>query len=389
MFLREKDNRHRRRSQRGAIAVLIAVSLPMLVVVAAVAVNVAYMEMVRTQLRISCDSAAKAALVNFGATSSQTTARSVAQTVANNNLVAGAAVTFPAANIVFGNSTRVGSSSVFTFTAAGTPTNSVQVTATVTANLFLKSYLPVATFTTAQTATATRISHDIVLVLDRSASMAFDLTANEFEYPPNTAASGTPLQCYFMPPDPTASRWAALTTAVSAFITTLQARNLDVHLGLVTYSETYSFGNYSAAEATLDVPLTSNYTATMTAMNSYGQGPLLGDTNISAGLTMAQTALTGSLARATADRTIILLTDGVPTEGNLNIASVVQSIRTSSDIVTHVITFSAEAASGSNATMMQDAAADGNGMYFNAPTAAQLQQAFQDIADSLPAVLTD
>ena len=55
--------------------------------------------------------------------------------------------------------------------------------------------------------------------------------------------------------------------------------------------------------------------------------------------------------------------------------------------MTHTITFGAEASSGSAQVLMQTAAQDGNGLYFNAPTRGQLQTAFQTIADSLPAVL--
>ena len=61
----EPHERHR----DAAVATLVAVSLPVLVLLAAIAVNVAYMELVRTLLRISCDSAAKAALVRLGAAS--------------------------------------------------------------------------------------------------------------------------------------------------------------------------------------------------------------------------------------------------------------------------------------------------------------------------------
>ena len=53
----------------------------------------------------------------------------------------------------------------------------------------------------------------------------------------------------------------------------------------------------------------------------------------------------------------------------------------------HTITFSAEAGTPTAQAAMQGAAANGNGMYFYAPTAGQLQAAFQTIADSLPAVL--
>jgi Mg-chelatase subunit ChlD len=361
--------------------------LPFLVLLAAFAVNVAYMELTRTQLRIACDSAAKAALVNFGATQSQATACTFANTVAANNPVAGQAVTFSSTNIRFGNSTKNGG--VYVFALAGTPTNSVQVTGTVTPNLMIGAYMPVGTFTAQQVSVATRISHDIVLVLDRSASMAFDLSANEFVYPPDVSTNATMLQCYFLPPSTTASRWAALTAAVNSFISVLQARNLDVHVALVTYADAYTFGNYSVTQASLDVQLTSNLSSITTAMNVWGQKPLLGNTDIEAGLSLAQGELTSTRARTCADRTIILLTDGVATSGNLDIPSLVLADRQNSNIVTQVITFGGEANSGTVQTQMQNAAQNGNGVFYPAPTAAQLQQAFIDIADSLPAVLTD
>ena len=55
--------------------------------------------------------------------------------------------------------------------------------------------------------------------------------------------------------------------------------------------------------------------------------------------------------------------------------------------MTHVITFGGQASSGTVQTAMQNAANSGNGNFYTAPTAATLTQAFQDIADSLPAVL--
>ena len=149
--------------------------------------------------------------------------------------------------------------------------NSSRVTGTVTPSLFMTSFLPVNSFSTTQVSLTTRVSHDIVLVLDRSASMAFDLSANEFSYPADVSAGKNPLQIYFTPPSATASRWKALTDAVNSFVTVLQARNLDVHVGLVTYSETYSFGTYACTEASLDVQPTSNLSSITTAMNTWGQ----------------------------------------------------------------------------------------------------------------------
>jgi Flp pilus assembly protein TadG len=386
MHLHLNHSGTRRSSRRGTITVLVAFSIAVLLVLAVFAINVAYMQNVREQLRIACDSAAKAALVNYGATQNQSTAKAFAQSVSNNNLVAGQSLQIPAANIVFGNATA-GGNGVYTFTAGGTPTNAAQVTANTTPSLLMSKFLPVSTFSPTQVSLTTRVSHDICLVLDRSGSMAFDLTSSEFSYPPDVSAGKNPLQIYFSPPSSTASRWQALTVAVNNFVNTLQARNLDVHVALVTYAEAYTFGTYSSTQASLDVDLTSNYNQIVTGMNAWGQQPLIGNTNIEAGLAMGEGELTGPRARATADRTIILLTDGVPTSGNTNIASLTLADRQTSNIVTHVITFGGEAASGSYQTSMMNAASNGNGMFFNAPTAAQLTQAFQTIADSLPAVL--
>ena len=367
---------------------MIAISLPMLVIMAGFAINLAYMELVRSQLRISCDSAAKAALVNYGATQSQSTARTFAGTVSAYNLVANQTLTLSSSNFTFGNSTK-SSSGTYLFTSGGTPTNSVQVTGTVNPPLLLAALLPISSFSTSQVSTATRISHDIVLVLDRSASMAFDQSADEFVYPSDVSSQGTVLQCYFMPPSATASRWAALSSAVASFVSTLQARNLDVHVALVTFSESYTFGSYSAVESSLDVPLTGSLSLITSAMTNWNQQVLLGDTNISAGLTTAQTELTGTRARSVADRTVILFTDGVATSESADVPTTVQGLCQNSQIVTHVITFGLEASSGTAQTSMQSAAQKGNGMYFNAPSTTALQTAFQTIADSLPAVYTN
>ncbi len=375
-----------RSTRRGAIAALVAVLLPVLLVMVGFGINVAYMELTRTQLRISCDAAAKAALVNFGATQQQASACALGQSVSAANPVGGQPLVIPSGNFVFGNAAKNPLTGVYTFTPGLAPMNSVQVTGAITLPHLFASFLPSASFTLDQVSVTSRVSHDIVLVLDRSASMAFDLSNNEFSYP-SDRSTFTQLQNYFTPPSPTGSRWYELTQAVNLFIGVLQSRNLDAHVALVTYAENYALGNYSATEASLDVPLSGVYSLIPAAMDVWGQKPLLGDTNISAGLAMAQAELTGPLARVTANRTIILLTDGVATTGNLDIPGLTLSDRTGSEIITHVITFGGEASTGSVATSMQGAAQNGNGMYFNAPTAAQLQQAFQEIADSLPAVL--
>ncbi|HEY5312358.1 MAG TPA: pilus assembly protein TadG-related protein, partial [Pirellulales bacterium] len=365
------------RPRRGAIAVLVALAIPVLLILSAFAMNVAYMQMVREQLRVTCDASAKAALVNYGTYNSQSTAISNAQTVANLNLVAGSPLAISTGDVVFGNATQ-GGSGVYAFTAGGTPVNAVQLTGTVKPSLFMTAFLPITKFQTTQVSTATRVAHDICLVLDRSASMAFDLSSNEYEYPTYLATPAAPtpvassgsnaLALYFTPPSSyssTPSRWYELNAAVTSFISTLTSRNLDVHVALVTYAETYSLGTYSATEASTDQTLTASYSSLVpTALNNYGYNansgagsPLLGGTNISAGMALAQAELTSSRARTIADRTIILITDGNATSGSTNISAITQTYCQSYQIVTQVITVGAEASSGSVQTAMQQAAA--------------------------------
>ncbi len=366
---------------------VVAFMLPLIMIFVGYSINIAYMEMTQTELRLSCDSAAKAALVNLGATQSQSSAVSFAQTVLANNRVAGQTLSIPSGNFLFGNAIKQGNGS-YLFTLGGSPVNSVQVTGSATVALPFGAMVASGNYTCSELSYATRISHDILLVLDRSASMAFDLSGSQFVYPADRTLY-SPLQSYFTSPSPTASRWKSLTVAVNSFVGVLQARNMDVRVGLVTYAEDYTIGSYSTTEASLDVNLTSNYSSITNAMNTWGQTPLLGDTNIAAGITLAQGELTGTRSRSTANRTMILFTDGVATTGNLDIPSIVLSNRTGSAIVTHVITFGGEAATGSVNASMMNAAQNGNGSFYNAATTAQLQAAFRKIADSLPAVLVN
>ena len=382
---RQPQSQNQSDARLGAMAPTVAMLMPMIIIFVGYSVNIAYMELTRTELRLTCDSAVKAALVNYGATQSQTTAVAFAQGVSSQNHVGGQALTIPPGNFKFGTSIRQ-ANGTYAFTAGTKPVNSVQVTGTASVSVPFAPMIASGKFVCSESSYATRVSHDIVLVLDRSASMAFDLSGSEFVYPPDRTLY-SPLQSYFTPPSTTASRWAALNSAVNSFVSVLQARNLDVRVGLVTYAEDFTLGSYSATQASLDLPMTANYASIVTAMDVWGATPLMGDTNIAAGLAFAQSELTGARARTTSDRTIILLTDGVATTGNTNIPSLTSSYRTGSAIVTHVITFGGEAATGTVQTSMMNAASNGNGMFFNAATAAQLTTAFTTIADSLPAVL--
>ena len=113
---------------------VIAFMVPLIMIFVGYSINIAYMELAQTELRLNCDSAAKAALVNFGATQQQSTAISFAQSVAVQNQVGGQPLTIPSSSFTFGNSTKQ-SNGTYTFTAGATPMNSVQVNGSATVSL--------------------------------------------------------------------------------------------------------------------------------------------------------------------------------------------------------------------------------------------------------------
>lgn len=376
----------RRAERRGGIVVLVAILMTVLVTLSVFAINLVYMEITRTELRIACDAAAKAAIVRLGSTQSQSTARTFAKTIAQKNPVGGGQLSLTNAQIEFGYATRSGSGA-YTFTKNQTPLNSARVTGSRNVGMIFGGFLTTTSFTPTQQSIVMRVNHDIALVLDRSGSMAFDSSSSEFAYPPDRNF-GTNFQNYFATPSLTASRWKSLSDAVSEFTNVLTTRQLDAQVALTTFSEDYTFGSFSSVEASTDVPLTKTYAQINTKMADWNTKVLVGDTNIEAGLAQGRSALIGTGSRLTAQRTIILLTDGVPTSGSTNLATITAGYR-SQGIVTHVITFGGQAASGTNQTRMQSTATSGYGQYYHAPNSATLNSVFRQIAEGLPAVYID
>jgi Ca-activated chloride channel family protein len=322
----------------------------------------------------------------LGSSQSQSNARSFAQTIAKQNPVGGGQLALTNAQIEFGYASRSGTGA-YTFTANQTPLNSARVTGSRNVGMIFGGFLTTTSFTPQQQSIVMRVNHDIALVLDRSGSMAFNTTNAEFAYPADRNF-GTNFQNYFTAPSLTNSRWKYLSDAVTAFNTVLTTRQLDAQVALTTFSEDYSFGSFEAVEASTDVALTKTYSQISSKMTEWNSKVLVGDTNIEAGLAQGRAALIGTGARVTAQRTIILLTDGVPTSGSTNLATITAGYRTQG-IVTHVITFGGQASSGANQTRMQNTATSGYGQYYHAPDSATLTSVFRQIAEGLPAVYID
>ena len=90
--------------------------LVILLVMTVFAVDIAYMQLVRTELRTSTDAAARAASETLSRTQSTSAARAAAKQIATQNQVAGEPLVLDDSDIVFGSATP-DSNGLFTFNA--------------------------------------------------------------------------------------------------------------------------------------------------------------------------------------------------------------------------------------------------------------------------------
>ncbi len=379
------------RSRNGSILLLAVAAFAAVAMIGGLSINVAYMEVLQTEQRLATDAAAKAASITLGQTQSVALARAKAKEIAALHTVGGKPMQLSDASIVFGRSTREASGK-FQFTAYADNTSSLN-SAKVTSNLshlgaggapilMMKGFLGNKSFNPKRESIATKIDIDVALVLDRSGSMAWDLSNVAFQYPGQVGRNAMN-QKYAEVPHPTLSRWAALRNAVNVFTTVLDQSPYEPRLAMATYSSNFNFGIWTSTVASLDVPLTSSFNSIGTAMNLYSKKPLIGNTNIAAGLREGINSLSDpNKSRITSTKIIVLLSDGIKTQGDdpVELANVARGL----NIKVYTIAFSAQA----DQTLMRNIAAAGGGSYYYAPDAATLNSVFRRIAESLPAMLT-
>ena len=374
-------------NRRGAMAVLAAFILAMLSVIAALCLNTAYVELAKTEMRLSTDAAAKAASITLGLTGDSNAARLRGRQICQKHIVAGEQLKLRNADVDFGQA-YLQADGTYGFNSGVLPYNAVQVTASFvrrpggTAALpALGGFLGRSDFEMEQVSIACRIDNDICLVVDRSGSMAWDLTNEEFSYP-GDLNGGSIIQNYFLPPHATLSRGAALENAVDAFLTVLDENPYEPRVGLVSYSSNFDFGLFTSTVSSVDQDLTHNFNSIRTALTLRGDAPVIGNTNIAAGLRDGITMLTSqSQSRPNASHKIVLLTDGIMTQGDDPVA--LAALALEQNISVHTVTFSDQA----DQEMMAAVAAAGGGQHYHAPDAAALYAIFQSLAETLPAML--
>lgn len=363
-------------SRRGAVIVLMVLLLPVAVLMSAIAINLAYIELSRTEMVIATDAAARAGGRDLITTGNVAAARTRAQQLALANPVAGNGLNLAAGDIEFGTATRSGSGR-YNFTVNPVNPNALRVTAhrdAANANgpigLLMPSVLGTSSVSTTQQAVSTQMEVDIGLVVDRSGSMAYAINEVAGALPVPALA---PVGWTWGNPVPIGSRWLDLVTSVGVFTTELSTSPGSELLSLTSYNDL----------ALTNTSLTSTYASALFAMNLYSLSFANGATNIGGGIAEGAAALKFSPGqRSGAAKVLVVLTDGIHNTGLDPLVAAQDAA--DAGIMIFTVTFSDEA----NQTGMQQVAHIGNGRHYHASSAAELSAVFRDIAGSLPTLLT-
>ncbi len=371
--------------RQGAIMILIAFAMVAIFIVAACAINLAYMDLSNTQLQIATDAAARAAVREYTNTGSETAAKNAGISIAAQNDVAGIGLQLKSSDFQFGNANRTSINSKYLFGAGLTPKNAVRVSGNRNASslggsipLFFGSFIGQTHYSASEFATATQSELDIVFVLDRSGSMAFqpaeesngkvtpaaDLNGNGV-WDPGEWSFGDP------PPIPGDSRWEGVVNAVNIFLTELGKTKSIERISLVSFS----------SSATLELDFSDNYGAVMSKLNTVSPK---GTTAIGDGINLGTSVLlTSPNHRSFTSKVMIVLTDGQNNTGSDPIVAAQNAAN--QGITIHTVSFTSF---GSTWTMEQ-VANIGGGRFEQAIDNATLKEVFKHIFQSLPVLLIE
>jgi hypothetical protein len=353
-----------------------------LVALAALSVDIAYMNLCRTQLRAATDAAARAGGEALSRSQSISAARQAAKDLAAKNIIAGEPLLLDDSDIVFGSSTQ-NANGTWTFNSGATPTNSVQVVGSRTRfsrggsiGLFFGRIFDVNEFEPSLTAAVVKLDRDICVVLDRSSSMKLDLASTA------TAMSTSDPRFGQKPVKPD-SRWAALTNAVDAFVDTLNSTPQEEQVAVASFASDYPAFGVNNADSKLDLPLTKTISGVSAVAQGYANTIFNGSTDTAAGINRGTAALTDpSHARPFARKVMVFMTDGFRTVGGDPIAAA--NAAADANIVIYTVTFGATF----DQSEMESVAAITGGKHYHAPDEATLTQVFRTIAEATNVILT-
>jgi Ca-activated chloride channel homolog len=395
----------RHTNRRGAAHVLIAAMMMVFIIAAALTVDVSYMQLIRTELRTATDAAAKAGTEALIRLQDEDAAKLEAVRYAGLNTVAGDPFVITTDDVHVGR-VEPASNGRWTFVENSTPLNAVHVdgfinhtAATHAKPLFFGPALGVPYFSTSAQSTAAKQEVEICLTLDRSGSMLFDMTGDDFSYTtPNPNLSGfsswgTVWQYHLSPPHPTGSRWAVLGSAIDLFLDEASLYRLRPRTSLVSWGSEYTmpispYTQYSDADVDVDLPWYTGYDWNVNkqditdAIDARTAVPMMGGTNMAAGIDQAVAVLTGPRSQVFTTKIIILLSDGQWNTGR-------DPLDAAADANAAGVTVHSISMLSTDTWTLQEVARLTGGDFYSANNEAALRAAFQEIARSLPIVFTE
>jgi len=225
------------------------------------------------------------------------------------------------------------------------------------------------------------------------------MSGTDFTYPPNNpllstfTAWGLMWRNHLSPPNPVGSRWAVLSQAVDVFLQEAGNFNPAPRVGLVTWAADYQmpispFTQYTKSKIDRKVPKhlqvdwATNKAAVKASIQGLGSIPMMGGTNLSAGLDDAVAALTDPDVGSFSSKVVILMTDGQWNAGR-NPIDAAKDAR-DAGIVVHTVSMMT-----AHYPDMAAIAEITGGKYYRTTNAQELSNAFQELARSLPIVLVE
>ena len=425
-----KRRRPLRGVRKGAILVLVAVSLVILLIAAAFSVDVAYMHLVREELHVATDAAAKAAVTGLSLGGTKTDAINQAIAYAAKNSVAGAPLHLDSGNVQIGRVAYVANGR-WTFTADAMPLTAASVTAPMASDttagpvrLIFGRLLGVPTFSPTTTSTAAFVRNKVCFCFDRSRSMTFDTSGVDESWPtsglgypngvPPAAGSveidGDTYDFRWLYPPCTGSRWHYLSIAANTFLDALTTAPRETPVALLTWASsvdnsasidykgsyhTYTGNTLNTSSSrtsysgyTLDSTFVTSYTPIRTAISAKNGVTMPGGTDMNTGLQQAVDLFAATDDGLPWNKIIILFSDGYYNIGS-NPATHAALNAANANIVVHTVGFLLNAAdSSAGAPTLQAIATATGGRHLLATDGASLKAAFAELARTLPVILT-
>lgn len=345
--------------RRGTVTYMVAVVIPIFMIFGGFLINLTYLELVRTDLRIATDAAARAAAHTWATTASRDLSVEAAQDAAVRNTVAGKALTLTEDQIEFGRTSRPDGIRRYQFDLRQSPWNAVRINGSRAATstdgpvaLVFPAPMGRRHFEPVVTTVCTQMERSIVLVVDRSSSM-------------NNLLSTDPNE---------GTRWDLVKYGVAEIVGMLNTSPSHERLGLITYSR----------QPRCEQSVSDGCEQIVTAIQSLQ--PDTGDTmgHTASAIRLGSEMLSVARAEQPLAATIML----VITDGDEYAESQLQeSVREA--VEAGVIVLAATIDRDANKSAARMVARYGLGQHFHADSRAELRAALQSIVVMTPTILAE